>query len=330
VFNPKFHTSKLPTFHTQDRCVSLEKNMSMNNEYQKRINKALAFIDRNLDSELSLSKISKIAFYSPYHFHRLFKAACGETVTEYITRKRIEKAASILINDKRAVISEIYAKFGFNSNSTFTKTFKKFYGVSPSKFKKLNLNEYSKISKIESKNGQKYPVFEEYICNINQHLKWINMNANIQVKNMPLMKLAYVSHSGSFKSIGKAYQKIINWGEVNNIITSENFEKITIYHDNPKISTITKTRTSACIIVEDEKMVNGDIHYMTNSSGNCVVGRFEIAFSEFEKAWDGVFVWLTEKGYEVDDARNCFDIVYNNFLSHPEQKSIMDICIPIM
>ncbi len=301
----------------------------MNIEYQRRINKVLAFIDQNLDSELSLEKISKLSFYSPYHFHRLFKAACKETLTEYITRKRVEKAASILIRDKGSVISEVYAKCGFKSNSTFSKTFKKFYGVSPSKFKHLNTNKYSKIGKIESKNGQKYPVFEEYICNINEHLNWINMNANIQAKNMPLMKLAYVSHSGNFKSIGKAYQKIINWGKVNDILPSENFEKITIYHDNPKISTISKTRTSACILLEDEEKVNRDINYMTNPSGKCVVGRFEISFSEFEKAWDGVFVWLTEKGYEVDDARNCFDITYNDFLSHPEQKSIMDICVPV-
>lgn len=301
----------------------------MNNEYQKRINEALAFIDRNLNSELSLVKISKIAFYSPYHFHRLFKAACSETLTEYITRKRVEKAASILIRDKSSTISEVYTKCGFNSNSAFSKTFKKFYGVNPSDFKNLNSKKYSKIGKIESKNGQKYPVFKEYIYNINEHLKWINMNANIQVKNMPLMKLAYVSYSGSFKSIGKAYQKIINWAEVNHILTSKKFEKVTIYHDNPKISTNSKTRLSACILLEDKKMVSGDVNYMTNPSGKCVVGRFEISFSEFEKAWDGVFVWLTEKGYEVDDDRNCFDIVYNDFLSHPEQKSIMDICVPI-
>lgn len=105
-------------------------------DYISRINLALKFIDNNLDSVLSLESVSSIAFYSPFHFHRIFKAIIGETLNSYISRSRIEKAASVLIHQEEVNITGIYLQCGFNSNSSFTRTFKNFYGVSPSRFRK--------------------------------------------------------------------------------------------------------------------------------------------------------------------------------------------------
>ena len=126
----------------------------MNEDYIKRINTILVFIDENLDSELSLEIIARVGFYSPFHLHRIFKAITNETLNSYITRKRIEKAASILLHQKNISITELSLQYGFNSNSSFTRTFKKFYGISPSEFRKSK-PKYSKISQVESKNGQK-------------------------------------------------------------------------------------------------------------------------------------------------------------------------------
>lgn len=74
------------------------------NKYQKeyihRINKVIDYIEQNLDSELSLERLADVALFSPYHFHRIFSAFMGETLSGFIRRKRIEKAASLLLNDK--------------------------------------------------------------------------------------------------------------------------------------------------------------------------------------------------------------------------------------
>ena len=122
----------------------------MQDEYIKRINKVLTFIDENLDSELSLETISNIAFYSQFHLHRLFKAMTNETLNSYITRKRVERTAMLLIHRKEYSVAEIAVKYGFNSDSSFSRTFKKIYGQSPSEFRKFNLNNFSKISKVRS------------------------------------------------------------------------------------------------------------------------------------------------------------------------------------
>lgn len=79
----------------------------MDEEYIKRVNTILLFIDENLDSELSLEIVANVGFYSPFHFHRIFKAITNETLNSYITRKRIEKTASILLHQKNVSITEL-------------------------------------------------------------------------------------------------------------------------------------------------------------------------------------------------------------------------------
>lgn len=64
-------------------------------DYQNKINRVFKFIDENLEVELSLNKVSEIAFFSPFQFHRVFKFVTGETLNEYVTRQRIEKSAIV-------------------------------------------------------------------------------------------------------------------------------------------------------------------------------------------------------------------------------------------
>ena len=144
--------------------------------YISSVNKALQFIDENLDTNLSLETISKVACFSPFHFHRIFKAITNETLNSYINRKRIEKVASVLTHKPEVSITELSLLFGFNSNSSLTRAFKKYYNISPSEFRRQKNSRFSKIGKVESKNGQEQVVFEEYICSINNLKNWIIRN----------------------------------------------------------------------------------------------------------------------------------------------------------
>lgn len=93
-------------------------------EYIKRINYVLDFIEKNLDADLSLENLSKKARYSPFHFHRVFSSIIGENVNKFVTRKRVERIASILLVEKGRSIKELAYTYGFNSESSFSRTFK--------------------------------------------------------------------------------------------------------------------------------------------------------------------------------------------------------------
>jgi len=293
-----------------------------------RIGKAINFIEENLHEKLVLDEVASKAHFSPYHFHRLFKIVTRETLNDFIVRKRIEKAASFLLRKKEMTITEISEKVGFTSLSSFSRRFKKFYGISPAEFKKESPNKFSKICKTESNNGQIEVRFEQYICNIQNNLKWLKMNAKTEVKIVPETQLAYISHQGNIDLIGSVYGRLMQWAYPKGLMQQENLRMITIYHDSPKITEPDKLRMSACMTLSQAVKTEGEVNLRTLPATKCVVSRLEILPKDFQEAWESSFVWMSEHGYKKAE-QDPFGIYYNNPEEHPEGKCIVDICIPV-
>lgn len=294
-------------------------------DYKNRINKVFEYIDNNLDTKLSLNKVSEIAYFSPFHFHRVFKLITSETLNAYITRRRIEKSASDLLH-KNLATKDIALKYGFNETAAFSKAFKKFYGVSPTQFKKQNPNRFSKIRQLKSKNRQQYPDFEKYICNINNLKKWISMNAKIEIKAIQKMEFAYISCIGP-QNLSNAFQNLINWAAPKGLMNNET-KMATIYYDSFKVTEPSKVRMNACLLLKQPVKTDGEIGLTSTQKGKYIVGSYEIGVHEFEKSWTGLFVWMNENGYKKAN-REPFEIYHNNFNEHPEKKAIVDFYIPI-
>ena len=294
-------------------------------DYKNRINRVFEFIDQNLESDLSLNTVAETAFFSPFHFHRVFKFVTGETLNGYVTRKRIEKSATELLH-KNITTTELAHKFGFSDNSSYSRTFKKYFGVSPTEFKKQNPNRHSKIRQLKSKNGQEYPDYEKYICVINNLKNWIKMNAKIEIKEMPKMDLAYVSSIGAH-NLENAYGTLMQWATPKGLMNDQT-KMITVYHDSFKFTEANKVRMSASILLDKDVETNGEIGRTSIKAGKFIVGSFEIRLNEFEKSWTGLFVWMSENGYRKAD-REPFEIYHNNFNEHPQRKAIVDFYIPI-
>lgn len=295
-------------------------------DYQNRINRVFQYIDENLDSDLSLNTISAIAFFSPYHFHRVFKFITEETLNEYVTRRKIEKSALDLIH-KDIGITEISTRCGFNDNSSFTRTFKKYYGVNPTEFRKQNPNKFSKIRQLKSKNSQAYPDYEKYICTINNLKKWTEMNAKIEIKDTPKLNLAGLTHIG-IHGVETAFEKLIKWANSKDLLKSTEAKIGRVFYDSIKVTAPDKVRMSIFLITNEPFEIEGEINKLTINKGKCIVGRYEITPNEFEKSWTGLFIWMNENGYKKS-TENPFEIYQNDFRAHPENKFIVDLYIPI-
>jgi len=298
-------------------------------EHVARINNAILYIETHLSEKLMLNDIAKKAYFSPFHFHRLFSLVVGETVNNFIIRKRIEKAAGLLIHQKETPITEISEILGFTSLSSFSRAFKKIYWMSPVEFKESSPNKFSKISKAESKNGQVTISFDQYICNINNSLKWFKMKAKTTVQKVEEIQLAYISHKGEMDKIGEVFQRLIRWATPKGLMSQENLRLLTIYHDSPKITNPDNIRMSAAIVLNSQTSVEGEVSLKTMDPGKCIISRFEITPNEFQQAWESNFVWMSENGYKKRD-QDPFEIYYNNAQEHPENKFIVDLCIPVL
>jgi AraC-like DNA-binding protein/ligand-binding sensor protein len=96
--------------------------------------KAEDFILENLSRKISLKEISGVAGFSSPYFSTLFKEEIGENFSSYLNRLRVKKA-SALLTDTNLSLSKIAASCGFKDQSWFSKIFKSFTGISPSKYR---------------------------------------------------------------------------------------------------------------------------------------------------------------------------------------------------
>ena len=109
--------------------------------HYKDIEKALVYINENINEKIELSTLAKIANMGKTNFSITFKKVTGMTVWEYILNTRIELAANYLIEKKdKYNITEIAFMSGFNNSAHFNKTFKKLKGKTPSDFKNSHEN----------------------------------------------------------------------------------------------------------------------------------------------------------------------------------------------
>ncbi len=94
------------------------------------------YINEHLAENISLEALARQSFYNPSYFSRMFKEKYGITLTAYIRKTRLERACTMLLEEKMP-ISKIAELSGFGSVTTFYKKFKSAYGLSPTEWKAL-------------------------------------------------------------------------------------------------------------------------------------------------------------------------------------------------
>lgn len=102
--------------------------------YSKLVRKVLVHIDIDLSGDLTLSTQAKLLDVNPCYLSSIFKKETGQTLTEYVTGKRMEQAI-FLLNSTNMQIQTIAQYCGIPDVCYFTKTFKKIVGKSPTEYK---------------------------------------------------------------------------------------------------------------------------------------------------------------------------------------------------
>lgn len=101
---------------------------------KERILKSIKFIESNLKSEISVLDIAWDSCYSLYHFIRLFQSITGISPNKYLLQRRLSVAAYEL-RDTTKKISDIGFDYQFGSHESFTRAFRKCFGINPSKIR---------------------------------------------------------------------------------------------------------------------------------------------------------------------------------------------------
>ena len=90
----------------------------------------MAHIEQNLDGEVDVRHLARIANTSEYHLRRMFSALAGVSLSEYIRRRKLTRAASEVLSGHDSLL-DIAVRWGYGSNEAFARAFKAMHGVGP-------------------------------------------------------------------------------------------------------------------------------------------------------------------------------------------------------
>lgn len=285
-------------------------------DYHKRIYASMNYISKNIEREVTLSEIADVASFSPFHFHRIFKAVVGENVAEFTRRIRVELAANRLLANLHTDVTSIALSCGFSSSQNFAKIFRQKYNITPTQYRKKNAGSFKTHPPCDDFNLLKSRNTEKKLLE------------QVTIQEMPESKAATVRRIGMFpESCANGFVELLSWAAQKTIIGPGKL--LALYWDNPDITPIEKCRFDCCLSLSNDIQPSDPIFIQQIGGGIWAFCRFETSSDGFRKAWEEAFQWLVESGYECRPLP-CYEIYHNNGQEHPEGKWIIDIAIPLV
>lgn len=104
--------------------------------WHDEVRKIKSWIDRNIEDDISLSKISKFCGYSPHYLSKKFHELEGISLKQYILTSKIQRCAVQLFETDERIL-DIALNHGYSSQEAFTRAFLKVYGITPWSYRKL-------------------------------------------------------------------------------------------------------------------------------------------------------------------------------------------------
>lgn len=221
--------------------------------YLQRINAVVGHVRENLAADLSLEALAQVAGFSPFHFHRLFKAVTGETLNALVLRLRLERAAHLLRGTPRLTLTQAALDCGFTSASVFSRAFKKHYGLTARSWDRHSPLKNSKI-------GQVLEGLPRYTLeNLSDFAG--RENFTVRLRTLPAQRLAYLRVYDAYNpasGVMAAYQRLLDWyGR-----QGGRLEKTTLYgmsQDDPDITPLRLCRFDWCLKVPADWRGQGEV-----------------------------------------------------------------------
>lgn len=263
--------------------------------YLDRINRVIDYITTHLTEPLRLHDLARLAHFSPFHFHRLFRSLVGEPLHTFIRRLRLERAIGMMQHSPQRTLTEIAFSTGFASSSDFSRAFKQQYGYSPRGHSRERFLQESKIRQ------DLYP-HQDY------HLDKLPAISNpdrfrVRLVDQPQQRIAYVRviNTTSMEKMLAAYQQLIHWGQAQGLVPGA--QLFGISRDDIDITPLARYQFDWCLAVPDNVKPRGPVSAGVIPANRCAVVYSCGEVSKEYRAWTYLFyTWLPRSGYEPADA----------------------------
>jgi AraC family transcriptional regulator len=258
--------------------------------YARRVNRVIDHVRDHLADPLPLDDLARLAHFSPFHFHRIFRAYTGEPVHTFVRRLRLEKAVFLMAHGPRATLTSVALRCGFASSSDFSRAFKQAYGFSPRGYSRERLLEESKIR-------QDLPANREY--GFRKTGAGNPDRFRVRLVDRAAPPVVYVRVIGGYdpRRVLAGYDRLTAWGRRRGLLPGA--QLIGMSQDDPEVTPANKYRFDWCLVTQPGVTLDGEVTAGTIPANRFAEVRCRGDIHKEVRAWQYLFrTWLPASGYQ--------------------------------
>jgi AraC family transcriptional regulator len=288
------------------------------NRYQARLLAVLEYIDANLHEELDVDRLSSVAAFSTYHFHRQFRQLLGVSMMKYVQLRRLKRAAyQLAFRPDRAVL-EIALDSSYEGPEAFARAFKRHVGQSPTDFRQ---------------DPQWHSWFDAYqpVCDIrSQHMQPTIGLDQVNIVHFPETKIAAIEHRGDPARIGDTIRSFVRWRKQQGLSPKVSMT-FNIFYVDSEDAPPEQFRMDVCASMTTDTIDQNDTGVVAKviPAGRCAKLRHVGSDETLDAAIRFLYAqWLPQSSEELRDFPLFLErLVF--FPDVPEHEAVVEIYLPL-
>ncbi|WP_411847528.1 AraC family transcriptional regulator [Roseibacillus persicicus] len=116
-------------------CMEKSEGEEMESQNSRRVGEVMRWLEKNIEKELTVEEMAKVAGLSVPHFFREFKRFTGTSPNDFLLQKKVDRAAVRLAEKPPPTVTQIAHELGFSSSQYFSTVFRRYRGMSPTEWR---------------------------------------------------------------------------------------------------------------------------------------------------------------------------------------------------
>lgn len=197
-------------------------------------NDIMFYIYTNIETQINIDELAKEHKISKFYMHKIFKEVFERNIYESIKSIRLQKASNLLLTNRNSTISEVANACGYSSQTSFIRAFKERFHMTPKVWRKGAYLEYSNT------------IVNQMPQTKHSSTSLHSFDALVPtIVKREAIEAYYIRHRGYNDAIAQTWQKIQTWIYTNHL---EEYEQISLFHDNPSITPLEECHYVACVV----------------------------------------------------------------------------------
>ncbi len=289
--------------------------------YKERILRVLVHIQAHLDEALCLEDLAGVAYFSPYHFHRVFRGMVGESVKEHVRRLRLERAA-LRLKHSGEPVTRIAFEAGYETHESFTRAFRAMFEQSPSQFR-----EAHRPVAVPEVRSRVHFVLDGQLDDF-APIEEGGPPMDVRIETRKPMRVAFIRHVGPYNQVGATWGRLCAWAGMRGLF-GPNTVLLGLCHDDPEVTPPDKIRYDACIAVGPNVSGDGEVGVQEIAGGDYAVTLHRGPYDNLADTYARLCgQWLPAHGRELRSAPS-LEIYRNSPQDTAPDDLLTDVYLPL-